>query len=854
MQPRTEQLKTESPLVPIYSYAESIKIKLDEGISNIRAVFREAFLLPDSDTDKTVSEQTYEKTWQDIRLYLNSIASARDVMAIDNKFFEFKNQLLNTNEEFRQLSDTRKETWIALIGLIQVLARQRYFLLQLITPDEEFYQCDFKNRTVLMSTILNQKTMQSGSHLSYRLNILIKNIDRQFDTLVNQNHILDNYKAVVNAELETYLTSMRNDAEGFRKSIDGLETDCFAWQDKLSASKHRISDETQTTFAASDRLARKTRLGQIGDRVQTLQAHLGNINEKNVLDFENDLANANGVQADIKALEHDLTEFENVCRVKEEKFEQESRELRTEYEELEKRLSSLRDPEQESAKALAAFRARIAAAAPGTLMPCPKWVNVNEFPVMLQASEVAASLRQLEYSLLKLENDLENASEKTLRVLERLRQSLLLTRMLELKKSRDIEATLLVRRAAAENIFQVFDAQFSDVLAVFSSKESNCKEKWQNAVTAVKSLLSETAGLIRELQAHLDERTEEAEEKAIIHARMHDVNEMKRQARIFQDERIRYSERCTAFDKLSEDLDAEIRKKLAAHLAAQEVELKRQKDKTTADLDALAARINAFKLPQADIPGRISFLNHKRMTSLRQDIADLRASYQQKVSMLKRAQTNREHHERRKELDMIVAETRARVASNAAPKIVEPAPEKPPGFFRRHWKAITATTTSFALGGAALGVGASVLAGGPTLGFSILAMPVMGVLGFIAGAVTGFLAGVVGSAVRDCCGSRKKREAQTLAQKSRPAKTYGTQAAPAYRPGNRLQRLSGFRRESTTGIHHTLGASNSAGAGSLPDPVPQTPQSSLQAPFPGLDTLDSSIPPLRVVYQSSSPR
>ncbi|GEM_PF-4529011 len=82
-----------------------------------------------------------------------------------------------------------------------------------------------------------------------------------------------------------------------------------------------------------------------------------------------------------------------------------------------------------------------------------------------------------------------------------------------------------------------------------------------------------------------------------------------------------------------------------------------------------------------------------------------------------------------------------------------------PGFFKRHWKAIVATTTSFALVGAAGGAGLGVAIGlGAipfTLGASLPATPIlatiMGAIGLVGGAIVGFVAGVAGSAIADCC-------------------------------------------------------------------------------------------------------
>lgn len=100
-----------------------------------------------------------------------------------------------------------------------------------------------------------------------------------------------------------------------------------------------------------------------------------------------------------------------------------------------------------------------------------------------------------------------------------------------------------------------------------------------------------------------------------------------------------------------------------------------------------------------------------------------------------------------------------------------PIPEK--GFFRRHWKAITATTVSFAAAGltagAGLGVAAAVFGLAPTFGLSMLAIPVFAGIGFVAGAAAGFVAGVTGSLIADSCrGGKRKKTSQGKVYESLP--------------------------------------------------------------------------------------
>ncbi|VVC76930.1 hypothetical protein AQUSIP_22570 [Aquicella siphonis] len=91
-------------------------------------------------------------------------------------------------------------------------------------------------------------------------------------------------------------------------------------------------------------------------------------------------------------------------------------------------------------------------------------------------------------------------------------------------------------------------------------------------------------------------------------------------------------------------------------------------------------------------------------------------------------------------------------------------------FFGRHWKAITATTVSFAiaggLGGAGVGLAAGVFGAIPTGGLSILATPfaiaILGGAGFVAGAVVGFTFGVIGSLVMDAVTKSSPRSSSDL--------------------------------------------------------------------------------------------
>lgn len=71
------------------------------------------------------------------------------------------------------------------------------------------------------------------------------------------------------------------------------------------------------------------------------------------------------------------------------------------------------------------------------------------------------------------------------------------------------------------------------------------------------------------------------------------------------------------------------------------------------------------------------------------------------------------------------------------------------GFFKRHWKAIVATTSVFAVGGAGFGLGMGLGSAIPTFGLGAAFTPVLAVTGFFLGALTGFIAGCLGSLAAD---------------------------------------------------------------------------------------------------------
>jgi hypothetical protein len=72
-----------------------------------------------------------------------------------------------------------------------------------------------------------------------------------------------------------------------------------------------------------------------------------------------------------------------------------------------------------------------------------------------------------------------------------------------------------------------------------------------------------------------------------------------------------------------------------------------------------------------------------------------------------------------------------------------------PGFFSRHWKAITATTSSWAALGAGAGTAVGLLSGLPTLGLGALFTPVLAGIGFVLGGAIGFAVGCAGCAIAD---------------------------------------------------------------------------------------------------------
>jgi hypothetical protein len=541
---------------------------------------------------------------------------------------------------------------------------------------------------------------------------------------------------------------------------------------ELTDFRSRLHEETKSNSHDSGKTIRTVALNEIRKNIATLTAHFNTINAKNILTFENDLENKDGIQAEINNLAQAITTYEATHKENERVLVGEANQLQIKFASLLTRLQYYQNPTGEYALKLDTCREAINnEKADDVLPPLSNFVDVSKFHIVRQAEADYKDLRSHEFELIRAENSLQTALNINRQIIENLCESSALTMMLELKESRKLSASMQARSFAATTVLESFNSQYSGIYALISADEEKLKKHWIEAENAIQFVMEDTERDIHSLQETINTRTREEELHAISHNIDHQSGEIARLARAIQNLRISFSQTSAIYETKKRELVDGVRLQLNEIRANAKSVLHKEKQALMCGMDLQLDNVVNYRADSTvSAIDKIKLMDANVVATLNADIANLRLSFMAKTSLLNKAQAKRDHQVRKRELAEIERYTRDHCEHHhqhvgKSEQNIQENSGKKPGFFRRHWKLITAATTTFALCGAGTGAAIALFSSVPTLGLGMIAIPVFAAAGLVLGAAVGFLSGVFGCAVKDCCYPANK-EGRTINHKS----------------------------------------------------------------------------------------
>ena len=761
-------LRRTNTLVPIRSQAESILRKLIECADNVNKKFAAAFITPDPESN--LPEKVYQEIWRSLRGYICELSSEIQINEIMAMFNNYKSALPGCYFEFNRLPAKKQDVFNALIDFYKVIAIQSFMLRQLSSLGGNLHEMEQKSQHALMQARVNfMKGRDNGGRVKYELQGKISEIENNLKTIAKENPIVSSYSTTLNEEVDQFAQGMIEHIDIFRHEFHAFIRDFQHFCDKYADFRQRRLEALRTPNQAALGNMRESRLQEIKLNLKTLALHLKTINSKNILTFENDLQNPNGTLAEINLIADTLSEFHKTQKEKESELNEEGNLFCQEFAGLQRRLRDLQNPEGEFAKKIDAFLETLTDdVADRYLTHFHHMVDISKFSHVEKAEPVCASLRQHEFDLIRAENGLQVVLRNNAEIVKEVCASRSLLILLEIKRTQNLASSVKHRNDLTESLVTVIDQQYSDIYALISADEQNLKAKWLEVVNVVKETIEATENNIQRLQEAINNRSREEEIHAISHSVDHLSEDIHREIREIQNVRMMFTETSGKYDKIKHALADALRKNLDdAHINAKGA-IARSRQEILNDINTLGYEINNYSFTIIPEEQKVKLIDEKQINLLMSEVQNLRASYATKLGILRHAQTHRDIQVRRRECEEIEHQTRR----NRQPAQLEtgieapPSEQQKPGFFRRHWKAITATTTAFALTGAAVGAGvgvaAAVFSAIPTLGLGMIAIPVFSVAGFVLGALTGFASGIIGSiSVDHCCASPRENEEAT---------------------------------------------------------------------------------------------